>query len=786
MLIEQLLHGLESRDMCDETIAKKPATFKVAFEVAHTLEATRNTAKEVRTARPSLLGEATNKLGYERPKTRKTNLPSHTQNNQKQQWSDQQSSEQRVCGGCGGNHNRSQCKFRDAKCFNSERKGHISKVCRSSTQNPQDRSTAQIHSEAILASLVDVIQPLSKIHSINTCGKQVIHVTIDGHSMDMEVDTGAPCGIISEKKLRVIKPIFTLVKSDRQFSSYTGHRIRCLGRLPVNVSIGSTTRKLNLYVVAEDYDTLFGREWISQFAIEVNLNELFTQSNTVHSLASTSSKISMDQQQALSQLLANYDDVFGDTAGMLKGPPASVHLKPGTTPVFAKARDVPLALKSKYTQEIDKKLAAGFYERVDYSEWASTAHIVVKKNGNLRITGGIFRVECRESVCKEEIKLALILPQVLMPYDPNLPLILATDASKFGLGSVLSHRLENGRERLIAYASCSMSATEQRYPQIDKEALAIVWAVKKFFNYLYARRFTLITDHKPLTQILHPTKSLPILCISRIANYADYLSHFNFDVVYKSTKENVNADYCSRIVRTPRNIDVNKLSVREGRESEGDGFEVFVLHQIAQLPVRAEHIGRETRKDPILGKIVQLLEAGADLTRFDYKAPEVKYTLSATCLLFEHRVVIPPVLRQSVLNDLHVSHLGIVKMKGIARSFVYWPGIDTDIEKTAKSCAECARQAHAPSKFSEHHWQYPKGPWERIHIDYAGPVAGSMLLIIVDAYSKWLEVKVTNSMTTAATIGIIDELFSRYGAPVTIVSERMAKQNVTCRQQKTL
>ncbi|XP_058839737.1 uncharacterized protein K02A2.6-like [Topomyia yanbarensis] len=320
MLIEQLLHGLESRDMCDEIIAKKPATFK---------------------------------------------------NNQKQQWSDQQSSEQRICGGCGGNHNRSQCKFRDAKCFNCERKGHISKVCKSSTQNPQDRSSAQIHSEAVLASPVDVIQPLSKIHSINTCGKQVIHVTIDGHSMDMEVDTGAPCGIISEKN-----------------SFYTGHRIRCLGRLPVNVSIGSTTRKLiNLYVVAEDYDTLFGREWISQFATEVNLNELFTQSNTVHSLASTSSKISMDQQQALSQLLANYDYVFGDTAGTLKGPPASVHLKPGTTPVFAKARDVPLALKSKYAQEIDKKFAAGFYERVDYSEWASTTHIVVKKNGNVRITG---------------------------------------------------------------------------------------------------------------------------------------------------------------------------------------------------------------------------------------------------------------------------------------------------------------------------------------------------------------------------------------------------------------
>ncbi|XP_065076820.1 uncharacterized protein K02A2.6-like [Ochlerotatus camptorhynchus] len=110
-------------------------------------------------------------------------------------------------------------------------------------------------------------------------------------------------------------------------------------------------------------------------------------------------------------------------------------------------------------------------------------------------------------------------------------------------------------------------------------------------------------------------------------------------------------------------------------------------------------------------------------------------------------------------------------MKGLARSFVYWPRIDADIERTVKSCCECARQAHAPPKFSEHHWQYPKGPCERIHIDYAGPVAGSMLLIVVDAYSTWLEVKVTASTTTAATIGIVDELFSRYGALVTVVSD---------------
>ncbi|XP_043476690.1 uncharacterized protein K02A2.6-like [Leptopilina heterotoma] len=110
-------------------------------------------------------------------------------------------------------------------------------------------------------------------------------------------------------------------------------------------------------------------------------------------------------------------------------------------------------------------------------------------------------------------------------------------------------------------------------------------------------------------------------------------------------------------------------------------------------------------------------------------------------------------------------------MKGIARSFVYWPGIDKDIEQIAKLCSECARHAHAPPKFRSHYWEYPKAPWERIHIDYAGPVCGSMLLIVVDAFSKWLEVIVTNSTTSSATIAILDKLFATYGVPITVVSD---------------
>ncbi|XP_061397005.1 uncharacterized protein K02A2.6-like [Musca vetustissima] len=99
-------------------------------------------------------------------------------------------------------------------------------------------------------------------------------------------------------------------------------------------------------------------------------------------------------------------------------------------------------------------------------------------------------------------------------------------------------------------------------------------------------------------------------------------------------------------------------------------------------------------------------------------------------------------------------------MKGVAKSVVYWPGLDKDIEEVAKACDECGQLANEPTKFAGHHWQYPRGPWERIHIDYAGPFVGRMLLVVTDAYSKWIEVKITSSTSSAATIDALVELFS--------------------------
>jgi len=118
------------------------------------------------------------------------------------------------------------------------------------------------------------------------------------------------------------------------------------------------------------------------------------------------------------------------------------------------------------------------------------------------------------------------------------------------------------------------------------------------------------------------------------------------------------------------------------------------------------------------------IEGGQCLKRAGYRAPEHHFQFSSGYLIFEHRVVITTKLRKLVLEELHGAHLGIIKMKSIARSFTYWPGIDKDIENVAKLCEGFAKNANFPPKYSQYHWEYPKAPWKRVHVDYAGSFQG--------------------------------------------------------------
>ena len=151
----------------------------------------------------------------------------------------------------------------------------------------------------------------------------------------------------------------------------------------------------------------------------------------------------------------------------------------------------------------------------------------------------------------DTIKEALTSSTTLSHYDPKLPLSIACDASQVGIGAVLFHTLPDNVEKPIAYASRKLSKAEKNYTQIQKEALAILYGIQKFRQYLLGRKFNLITDHKPLLTIFHPAKGIPETAASRLQRWAIILSAYDFVVQYKLTTKHGNADGLSRL---PLNI----------------------------------------------------------------------------------------------------------------------------------------------------------------------------------------------------------------------------------------
>ena len=106
-------------------------------------------------------------------------------------------------------------------------------------------------------------------------------------------------------------------------------------------------------------------------------------------------------------------------------------------------------------------------------------------------------------------KIELASARVLTHYDPQLPLNMAADASAYTIGAVLSHTFSDGAERPVGFVLHFLTPSESNYAQLEKEALAIIFGMKKLHQYLYGRQFNLITDHKPITAIFGPKKGVP-------------------------------------------------------------------------------------------------------------------------------------------------------------------------------------------------------------------------------------------------------------------------------------
>ena len=354
---------------------------------------------------------------------------------------------------------------------------------------------------------------------------------------------------------------------------------------------------------------------------------------------------------------------------------------------------------------------------------------------------------------------ALTSDSFLAHFKSGQQLVLVCDASPVGIGAVLAQREADGSERPLGYVSRSLTQAERRYAQIDREALSIVFGVCKFHKYLLGNHFALVTDHKPLLRLFGEHQDLPTMTSARIRRWALKLSTYSYRIEHRSTELMGNADALSRI------------PLPSTKSSEPEELVLLVDSRVLD----AKRIARLTSTDHTLSRIVQMVQYGEWCESDDLTKPFVdrKLELSVTAgvLMWGHRIIVPQRARAEVLTELHTAHPGMRRMKALARGYVWWPRIDADIEDVVRRCQPCQESRPAPDRAPLSMWPWPDRPWSRIHVDFAEPVRGRYVLVVVDAQSKWVEAELCASIGSGSTIKHLRKLFCRWGLPDMLVSD---------------
>lgn len=362
------------------------------------------------------------------------------------------------------------------------------------------------------------------------------------------------------------------------------------------------------------------------------------------------------------------------------------------------------------------------------------------------------------------VKDELISDEFLAHYDPNRKIILACDACDYGLSAILSHEYDDGTERPIAFVSKKIPLIEQKRSIIDKEAMAIVFGFKRFYQFVFGKKIKLRTDNKALQLILGPRKGLPVTAGNRLQRYAYYLSGYAYEIEHVKSNENANCDALSRL---PIEDDTDLSDIVDPVDSHVYFFENEATAFDCKM------LASQSMKDAVIGRIIRYVTG--DWPNCDELSAEERIyfnrrfelAVEKGCLFWGIRACIPVAMRPTILRELHSTHFGIVKIKMFARSYVWWPGIDTAIENVVNACKTCVVMRKKPPKTPLTTWPWPNKVWGRIHCDYAGPFYGDMYLIVVDAHSKWPEIFNCGKNTKAVKlIELFKTMFTRYGLPI--------------------
>ncbi|CAB3223790.1 unnamed protein product [Arctia plantaginis] len=362
-----------------------------------------------------------------------------------------------------------------------------------------------------------------------------------------------------------------------------------------------------------------------------------------------------------------------------------------------------------------------------------------------------------------ELKRCLTKKPVLQFYSMNDPITISVDASKSGLGAVL---MQNHHP--VCYASKSLTKTEQRYAQIEKELYACVFACERFYGYIYGRTDIVIeSDHKPLVTII---KKPIIDCPPRLQRMLLRLQPYTFKLVYKPGKELYIADTLSRAYQASNNIDNDLQSdITEAIRSLTVKNELTDSHFIA--------LQKETELDKDLQKLKQYIVKGwpFDKCRVELNIKpywNYRHELSGACgLLWRgNRIIIPKNLRREMLTKLHFAHLGFEKCLLRAKELLFWPELNNQLRNLIDNCQTCLTFRKNNSKEELRPHEIPSEPWVKVGMDLFY-FNGINYLLIVDYHSKFIETIELVSTLSDSIIKHLKNTFSRLGIPQIVVSD---------------
>ena len=428
-----------------------------------------------------------------------------------------------------------------------------------------------------------------------------------------------------------------------------------------------------------------------------------------------------------------------------------------------------------------------YYRRfiADYSHIAKPLTRLTEKNFKFN-----WIKECAEAF--EKLKQMLITAPILAHPDFSKPFILDTDASDHAIGAVLSQKVDD-KERVVAYASRTLTKTERKYCVTRKELLALVYFVKYFRHYLYGCEFTVRTDHGSLRWLMNFKNPE-----GQVARWLEVLSAYQFKVEHRPGRLHGNADGLSRkpasqcdngnTTEVAHNKDEDKrcfqMSITENVDDDRDLIKLQQEDEdLAMVRIWVENKERPSSKDIASGSYVikslwnQLprleIQNGLLVRKLDnFEDDSVSY-----------QAIVPRNSRRDVLKHSHdmrtAGHLGGKKTLSRVRQMFYWPGLQSDVRSYVAGCEACTKRKEPnPTKRAPMQIVRSGYPMERLAIDILGELplthnGNKYILVISDYFTKWTEaLPMPNMEASTVAKTLVENVLCRFGIPQKIHSDQ--------------